>query len=138
MEIRVAEGFVERLVGLAWRRRADHALLIRRCRSVHTFGMRFPLDLVWLDTDGVPVRVDRGVPPRRVRRCRGAAAVLEYPATAFRAAGLRPGDVLYVERAATGQIVLTRVDELVDRYSGALDTGGELRRFVDQLRDEWG
>lgn len=63
---------------------------------------------------------------------------ITIPAAAFRAAGLRPGDVLYVDTAATGQIVLTRVDELVDRYCGALDTGGELRRFVDQLRDEWG
>ena len=160
MDIQVATGFRERLVGLAWRRRADHALLIPRCRSVHTFGMRFPLDLVWLDGDGTPLRIDSDVPPARVRRCREAAAVLEYPlpmaekvknrttrisskhqvtipAAAFHAAGFRPGDVLHVEAADTGQIVLTRVDELLDRYCGILDSGGELRRYVDQLRDEW-
>jgi len=69
-----------RLLGLAWRRREPrHALLIPGCRSVHTFGMRFALDLVWLDARGAVVRVDRRVPPRRFRRCRGAAAVLEVP-----------------------------------------------------------
>jgi len=36
----------------------DVALLIPRCRSVHTFHMRFALDLVWLDAAGRPVRVD--------------------------------------------------------------------------------
>ncbi len=37
-------------------------LHIPRCRSVHTFGMRFALDLVWLDGGGSIVRVDRAVP----------------------------------------------------------------------------
>jgi uncharacterized protein len=58
------------------------ALLIPRCRSVHTFGMRFALDLVWLAADGAVVRVDRGVPPRRFRACRRARSVVEVPATA--------------------------------------------------------
>jgi uncharacterized membrane protein (UPF0127 family) len=55
----------------------DEALLIPRCRSVHTFTMRFPLDLIWLDGEGRVVRVDVGVPPRRVRTCLRARAVLE-------------------------------------------------------------
>ena len=71
-----------RLLGLAWLRAVPPscALLLPRCRSVHTFGMRFALDLVWLDGDGAVVRVDRSVPPRRVRWCRSARAVLERPA----------------------------------------------------------
>jgi uncharacterized membrane protein (UPF0127 family) len=39
--------------------------------------MRFPLDLVWLDADRRVVRVDRAVPPWRVRSCRQARSVLE-------------------------------------------------------------
>ena len=42
--------------------------------------MRFALDLFWLDASGEIVRVDRGVRPWRVVRCRGARAVVEVPA----------------------------------------------------------
>ena len=78
MEIVVARSPLARLLGLALRRRPPgHALLLPRCRSVHTFGMRFPLDLIWLDRTGRVVRVDEAVPPWRVRSCRGADAVLE-------------------------------------------------------------
>ena len=81
MEVVVARSLGRRLLGLALRRRPPEcALLIPRCCSVHTFGMRFALDLVWLDADGRPLRIDRAVPPCRVRACRGAAAVLEAPA----------------------------------------------------------
>jgi uncharacterized protein len=55
---------------------ADRALRLR-CRAVHTFTMRFPLDLIWIGRDGGVVRVDRGVPPRRHRGCSRARAVIE-------------------------------------------------------------
>ena len=53
------------------------ALLLPSTRSVHTVGMRFALDLVWLDAAGVVVRIDRDVAPGRLRSCRRARAVLE-------------------------------------------------------------
>jgi uncharacterized membrane protein (UPF0127 family) len=59
---------------------AGHALLFERCRSIHTIGMRFALDLVWLDGDGARVREDRGVAPRRLRTCLAARAVVEAAA----------------------------------------------------------
>jgi uncharacterized membrane protein (UPF0127 family) len=65
------------------------ALLLERTRSVHTFGMRFALDLVWLDRDGRALRIDCGVKPGRLRACRLAHAVLEVGPGA--AAALRPG-----------------------------------------------
>jgi uncharacterized protein len=55
---------------------ADHALQIHTT-SVHTFGMRFPLDLIWLDKHGATVRVDREVPPKRLRACWRARSVIE-------------------------------------------------------------
>jgi uncharacterized protein len=77
----VARTFRDRLVGLAWRREPPaEGLLLPRTRSVHTFGMRFALDLHWLDAAGAVVRVDRAVPPRRLRTCLRARAVLELPA----------------------------------------------------------
>ena len=78
----VARGARSRLLGLALLRleRAGEGLLIPRCRSVHTFGMRFPLDLVFLGPDGRVLLMRRAVQPGRLLVCRGAAAVLELPA----------------------------------------------------------
>lgn len=79
--IRVAGDRRARLVGLAFLRHPPPcALLLPRTRSVHTFGMRFALDLVWLDGEGRALRVDRAVPPNRLKACRSARAVLEVPA----------------------------------------------------------
>jgi uncharacterized protein len=77
-----AERRPERMRGLAKldSMPARYALHIPRCRSVHTFGMRFALDLIWLGADGRPVRVDRAVPPRRLRSCRRARSVVEVRA----------------------------------------------------------
>jgi AbrB family looped-hinge helix DNA binding protein len=59
------------------------------------------------------------------------------PAAAFHRAGLAAGDMVRVEAEGAGRVVLTKVDDLVDRYSGSLATGGELRRSIQALRDEW-
>jgi uncharacterized protein len=82
VEIVAARSFRARLLGLALRRRAPpgRALLLPRCRSVHTFGMRFPLDLVWLDREGRVIAVEESVPPNRIRSRPDAAAVLELAA----------------------------------------------------------
>jgi uncharacterized membrane protein (UPF0127 family) len=79
--IPVAETRISRLLGLSLltRERAGPGLLIPRCRSVHTFGMRFALDLIFLDEAGGVLELHRGVPPGRFIRCPGAMAVLELP-----------------------------------------------------------
>lgn len=85
-EVPVACSSRSRLLGLA-RLDIDDAgpgLLIPRCSSVHTFGMRFPLDLVFLDSNGRPHSIRREVPPRRLAWDRQASAVLELPSAAER------------------------------------------------------
>jgi uncharacterized membrane protein (UPF0127 family) len=57
-----------------------HALRILKCNSVHTFGMRFALDLVWLGRNGRVVRVDHGVAPWRMKLCVRARSVVETTA----------------------------------------------------------
>jgi uncharacterized membrane protein (UPF0127 family) len=81
----VARSRWARLLGLALLPRAPPdrcALVLPRCGSVHTVGMRFALDVVFLDAGGRVLRVARGVPPWRVVSCRGAVAVVEAPASA--------------------------------------------------------
>jgi uncharacterized membrane protein (UPF0127 family) len=82
--VREARDLRARTLGLAGLRTIDPAVALHlpRCRSVHTFGMRFALDLVWLDASGAIVRVDREVRPGRVRSCRRARSVVEVAAGA--------------------------------------------------------
>jgi hypothetical protein len=92
--VRVARRARDRLLGLAWSAPppARTGLLLPGTRSVHTFGMRFALDLLWLDDAGAIVRIDRAVVRRQVASCREAAAVVEV--AAGDAGALRPGDRL--------------------------------------------
>jgi uncharacterized protein len=69
----------------------DVALHIPGTFSVHTFGMRFALDLIWLRKDGTVARVDRDVGPGRMIFCRRARSVVETVAgraDEFTAAGV--------------------------------------------------
>jgi len=75
----VARSASSRLVGLAGLRDvpAELGLLIPRCHSIHTFGMRFALDVTFLDAEWSVLRRVEAVPPGRLLWQRGAAAVLE-------------------------------------------------------------
>jgi uncharacterized membrane protein (UPF0127 family) len=70
------------LIGMALldRRSAGAGLLIPRCRAVHTLGMRFALDLHFLDAGGATVSIRRAVPAGRLAFERRARSVLELPA----------------------------------------------------------
>ncbi len=78
----VADRFWPRLLGLALldRERAGCGLYIPNCSSVHTFGMRFALDLHFVDHDLTVLAIRRSVPPGRIATHRGAAGVVEIPA----------------------------------------------------------
>jgi uncharacterized membrane protein (UPF0127 family) len=71
------------------------ALVIPRCRQVHTFGMNFPIDVVFLDRRGVVVRNCSRMNPRRVSpyvyRARDA---VELPAGTIDETGTEPGDCI--------------------------------------------
>lgn len=82
VEVPVATGLRARTLGLSHLDPQDvgSGLLIPRCAAVHTFGMRFALDIRFLDDEGAVLSTRLGVPPRRFVAQRGAAAVLEVPA----------------------------------------------------------
>jgi uncharacterized membrane protein (UPF0127 family) len=95
-EVPVANGPLSRLLGLALldRHRAPEGLLIPRCRSVHTFGMRFPLDLLFLGPESEPLIAVREVGPGHRVRVPEAKSVLELPSD---------GDVEKWEAAMTAE-----------------------------------
>jgi uncharacterized protein len=82
LRVPVARDRRARLLGLAWLGREDcgPGLLLPGCASIHTFGMRFALDVAFFDDRVGLLAVRLAVPPRRLLWQRGAAAVLELPA----------------------------------------------------------
>lgn len=69
-------------------------LWIVPCESVHTFFMRFPIDLVYLDRNNTIRKVRSAVGPWRLSACLSAHSVLELPAGTIRNTRTEPGDLL--------------------------------------------
>ncbi|HKP48867.1 MAG TPA: DUF192 domain-containing protein [Gemmatimonadales bacterium] len=70
-------------------------LLLSPCRSVHMFGMRYPLDVAFLDDrGGVVASYPALAPGARTRWHRQAVHALELPAGTLESSGTRVGDVL--------------------------------------------
>jgi uncharacterized membrane protein (UPF0127 family) len=95
--IRVADSWWTRLRGLLGTPPlADgEGLLIEPCRGVHMFGMRYPIDVAFLDRTGRVVGICRSLAPgARSPFVRAARSALELPAGTLDAAGVTEGDTL--------------------------------------------
>jgi hypothetical protein len=95
--LEVAESRRDRRRGLLGRDGIEGAMLLRPARSVHTVGMRFPIDVAYCDADlcvleTVCMAKHRLGKPRWRARC-----VIEAESGAFARWGLRPGDQLEVK-----------------------------------------
>jgi uncharacterized membrane protein (UPF0127 family) len=73
---------------------AGEGLWIVPCESVHTFGMRFPIDLVYLDRHKKVRKVRSGVPPWRLSACLSAHSVIELASGTIQTTQTRRGDRL--------------------------------------------
>jgi uncharacterized protein len=77
---------------------ADEGLLIEPCSSVHSFFMRFAIDVVFVDRQHQVVGLSVALPPNRpFAGAWGARYVIELPAGAIAASGTQPGDQLRLE-----------------------------------------
>jgi uncharacterized protein len=77
------------------------ALIIAPCQAVHTFRMRFPIDVVFADRQGRVVHVRPHVAPRRITGTWRAFAAIEVAAGAASRADVRVGDRLSIASPAT-------------------------------------
>ena len=73
-------------------------LWIVPCESVHTFFMKFPIDLIYLDRERKVRKVRHAVPAWRVSACLSAHSVLELPAGTVADTGTAVGDILAMEK----------------------------------------
>ena len=72
------------------------AMIIAPTNLVHTFAMRFPIDILFVARDGRVLKVRAGVPPRRIAGSLRAFAVIELAAGQAAASDTRAGDILEV------------------------------------------
>lgn len=103
-EAAVANDYFRRLVGLLgkthlWAKRG-RGLWIIPSRGVHTIGMLFPLDLIFLNKDKEVVHLEEHVRPFRISKISmKASSVLELPVHTIYLSGTRIGDRLEIARA---------------------------------------
>ena len=95
----VATSWLERAAGLLFRAplSADECLRIAPCSSVHTIGMRYPIDVVFVDRAGKVAKLSRDVRPLRAAMCLRADATFEFRVGAIDRLGLAVGDTLAAE-----------------------------------------
>jgi uncharacterized membrane protein (UPF0127 family) len=98
--VAIAARPIERMIGLLRQHRLapDAGLVLRPCTSVHTWFMRFSIDVVFLDREGTVVRIIHTLEPFRMASGgRGAREAVELVAGAARRFGLAAGDVLRID-----------------------------------------
>ena len=86
----------DRRRGLLGREGINGAMLLQPARSVHTFGMKFPIDVAHLDADGVVLRVTTMKPTRVGSFVFRSRSVIETEAGAFARWGVSEGDRLEI------------------------------------------
>jgi uncharacterized membrane protein (UPF0127 family) len=106
-DVRVADTHWSRLVGLVAtkpeRFRGGQGLWIVPCRGVHTLGMRFPIDVLYLDDQHAVVHAEESLMPWRMAPVKiKAKSVLELPPQTLRSTGTVLGDRIEIALAAQG------------------------------------
>ena len=99
-KVREARSFKERFVGLMGQKELPmgDGLHIVPCNSIHTFFMRIPIDVVFLDAERRIIRAIQALPPWRATSVYfSAKSVLELPAGVLAASGTQEGDQLGFE-----------------------------------------
>lgn len=100
----VADTSAKRRTGLLKHKQLDpgDGLWITPCESVHTFFMKFAIDLVYLDREKKVRKIRHGVPPWRLSACLAAHSILELPPGTAKQTGTQRGDVLAIEPVEPG------------------------------------
>ena len=98
----VADSRGDRRRGLTGRESIEGAIVIERCRWIHTIGMKFPIDVAYLDPDGIVIKTIQMQKVRIGIPVWNARSVIEAEAGAFGRWGLRVGDEIEVRVGDAG------------------------------------
>jgi uncharacterized membrane protein (UPF0127 family) len=106
-KIKRADNFFTRLIGLLWREKLgpEEALWLVPNRGVHTIGMKFPIDVVFLDKQNKVVSMIPSLAPYRMSSIYPTAySVLELPSGAIHKSATEVGDQLEISLAESSEI----------------------------------
>jgi hypothetical protein len=103
-ELELAANPLRRMVGLLGRRSLPEGggMRFQGAGSIHTFFMRFPIDVLFLDQDELVVKRVRHLKPWRFAAARGAKFVVELPSGTLDRHDVRIGDLIWVDRQRAG------------------------------------
>ena len=96
-DIKTADSFLRKLFGLVFsaQLKENDGLLIDNCSSIHTFWMRYPIDILFLDSDNRVIRFFEDLKPFRVTPfIRGAVKTVELKSGTVKACLINIGDCL--------------------------------------------
>jgi len=101
-QCRFANSVWKRMVGLLNRSSLPEGegLLLDRCYGIHTFFMRFPIDVLFLDREYKVIKAVKALPPFRTCAVRHAVYVLELPVGSIERANTEAGDQIQVRATA--------------------------------------
>ena len=74
-----AKTFKDKLLGFMFKKSADYAILFEKCNGIHTFFMRFNIDVIFMDKNKSVIKEVKNLKPWRIAVCFKAHYVLEIP-----------------------------------------------------------
>ena len=91
---KIANTFLDRLKGLLGTNKLEtgKGLVIRPCNSIHTLGMNYDIDVLFVDSGDNVIKVINKMRPTRFSLCRKSSYVVELPAGTLEATGTGVGD----------------------------------------------
>lgn len=95
IDVFVADSFIKRLLGYMYRKKPHHeAILLKPCNSIHTFFMKFNIDVLFLDKQmQVIKKIENLKPGQIITKVRGSTMVIESKDGAFN--NIKEGSKLY-------------------------------------------
>ena len=134
VRVTLCRHFLARARGLLWRRplRNDEVVLLAPCRAVHTFGLGYPIDVIYTDERGCVIECRRELLPRRISRCRRAYAVWEMRAGTADRLGIHTGSRLHCRGNASVEFMLAGILVLLPLLLACLELAqwGAVRSFL--------
>jgi uncharacterized membrane protein (UPF0127 family) len=110
---------------------AASAMLLAPCTAVHTIGMRFPIDVVFVDRQGYAVKIVRNLRPWRMALAGGGRAVIELAAGSLEWGQVLPGDRLYLAPVSAAE----RASESTASAAGVENPPVPVRRAADHTNE---